>query len=212
MHDGNAAVYCDGQKGNFRMIAFLEGTVAGKTLASAYVNVGGVGFEVGMSQTSLSKLPASGEHVLVYTYLQVRDDGMSLFRFLSMEEKALFEKLITVSGIGPKVALAALSSYAPSQLADLIAAQDVAAVQRIPGIGKKTASRIILELKGSLDEGIGGLFAHEEQAGNPMLDGVREALLSMGFTTTEIDLSLKGAPDNATESALLQYALKKLGA
>ena len=129
------------------MIAFLDGTLAGKTLASAFVNVGGVGFEVGMSQAGLAKLPATGEHVTVHTYLQVRDDGMSLFGFLSLEEKALFEKLITVSGVGPKVALAALSSYAPSQLADLIAAQDVAAVQRIPGVGKKTASRIILELK-----------------------------------------------------------------
>ena len=193
------------------MIAFLHGEVAGKTLASAYINVNGVGFEVGMSASSLAKLPPTGERVVVHTYLQVRDDGMSLFGFLSLEEKALFEKLITVSGVGPKVALAALSSYSPSQLADLIAAQDVAAVQRIPGIGKKTASRIILELKGSLDQGIGGLFAAEEAAVNQAAEGAKEALLSMGFTTAEIDLSLKGAPEDATESALLQYALKKLG-
>ncbi|MBQ3328387.1 MAG: Holliday junction branch migration protein RuvA [Eggerthellaceae bacterium] len=194
------------------MIAFLDGTLAGKTLASAFVNVGGVGFEVGMSQAGLAKLPATGEHVTVHTYLQVRDDGMSLFGFLSLEEKALFEKLITVSGVGPKVALAALSSYAPSQLADLIAAQDVAAVQRIPGVGKKTASRIILELKGSLDQGIGGLFGQDERVVNQALEGAKEALLSMGFTTGEIDLALKGAPEDGTESSLLQYALKKLGA
>ncbi len=193
------------------MIAFLDGVIAGKMLSSALINVGGVGFEVGMSASSLSKLPPIGEHATVHTYLQVRDDGMSLFGFLTLEEKALFEKLITVSGVGPKVALAALSSYAPAQLADLIAAQDVAAVQRIPGIGKKTASRIILELKGSLDEGIGGLFANDEAAANQAFEGAKEALLSMGFTTAEIDLSLKGAPDDATESALLQYALKKLG-
>ena len=117
------------------MIAFLDGEVAGKTLASAFINVGGVGFEVGMSGSSLAKLPPVGDRVIVHTYLQVRDDGMSLFGFLAMEEKALFEKLITVSGVGPKVALAALSSYAPDQLADLIAAQDVAAVQRIPAVG-----------------------------------------------------------------------------
>lgn len=194
------------------MIAFLDGTLAGKTLASAFVNVGGVGFEVGMSQAGLAKLPATGEHVTVHTYLQVRDDGMSLFGFLSLEEKALFEKLITVSGVGPKVALAALSSYAPSQLADLIAAQDVAAVQRIPGVGKKTASRIILELKGSLDQGIGGLFGQDERVVNQAFEGAKEALLSMGFTTGEIDLALKGAPEDGTESSLLQYALKKLGA
>ena len=194
------------------MIAFLEGTVAGKTLVGAFINVGGVGFEVGMSHASLSDLPAVGERVLVYTYLQVRDDGMALYGFLSLEEKALFEKLITVSGVGPKVALAALSSYSPAQLADLIAAQDVAAVQRIPGVGKKTASRIILELKGSLDQGIGGLFSQEQPAVNQALAGAREALLSMGFSSTEADLALKGAPDDAAEVALIPYALRKLGA
>ena len=193
------------------MIAFLEGTVAGRTPASAFLNVGGVGFEVGMSQASLSKLPEAGQRALVYTHLQVRDDGMSLFGFLSLEEKALFEKLITVSGVGPKVALAALSSYTPDQLADLIATQDVAAVQRIPGVGKKMASRIILELKGSLDQGIESLFAQDGQAANQALDGASEALLSMGFTSAEIELALKGAPDGASEASLLQYALKKLG-
>ena len=194
------------------MIAFLEGVIAGKTLASVYLNVGGVGFEVGMSQAGLSKLPQVGEQVLVHTYLQVRDDGMSLFGFLSLEEKALFEKLITVSGVGPKVALAALSSYTPAELATLIAAQDIAAVQRIPGVGKKTASRIVLELKGSLDQGIGGLFADDEQVVSKAVEGAREALLSMGFTSAEADLALKGAPEDGTESTLLQYALKKLGA
>ena len=193
------------------MIAFLDGVVAGKTLASAYINVGGVGFEVGMSSTALGQLPAAGERVQVYTYLQVRDDGMSLYGFLSLEEKALFEKLITVSGVGPKVALAALSSYTPEQLATHIAAQDVAAVQRIPGIGKKTASRIIVELRGSLDQGIGSLFGEGAPAKSAAFDGAREALLSMGFTGTEVELALKGAPEDATETALLQYALKKLG-
>ena len=193
------------------MIAFLDGTVAGKTHACAYINVGGVGFEVGMSSSGLSKLPATGERVQVHTYLQVRDDGMALYGFLSLEEKALFERLITVSGVGPKVALAALSSYSPEQLAELIAAQDVAAVQRIPGIGKKTASRIILELKGSLDQGLGGLFADSAASSSSAMASAREALLSMGFTGTEVELSLKGAPEDATDAALIQYALKKLG-
>ena len=193
------------------MISFLDGTIAGKTPVSALINVGGVGFEVGMSQASLSRLPETGERIVVHTHLQVRDDGMSLFGFTSFEEKELFEKLITVSGVGPKVALAALSSYSPVQLAGLIAAQDVAAVQRIPGIGKKTASRIILELKGSLDASEGGLAGEGAPSTSPALDGVSEALLSMGFTTAEIELALKGAPEGASEGALLQYALKKLG-
>jgi len=193
------------------VIAFLEGTVAGKTLTSAYVNVNGVGFEVGMSSAALAKLPETGQPVSVFTYLQVRDDGMALFGFLSLEEKALFEKLIAVSGIGPKVALAALSSYSPDQLIGFIAAQDVAAVQRIPGVGKKTASRIILELKGSFDADLAGLAGEAAPRENAALAGAREALLSMGFTATEADLALKNAPEDAGEGALLQYALKKLG-
>ena len=193
------------------MIAFLEGAVAAKTPTSALINVNGVGFEVGMSTSSLSKLPETGERTLVYTYLQVRDDGMSLYGFSSMEEKALFEKLITVSGVGPKVALAALSTYGPVQIADFVSAQDVAAIQRVPGIGKKMASRIILELKGTLAEGIGGLFAEEKPVESRAMADARAALLSMGFTEAEIVLALTGAPADASDSALLQYALKKLG-
>ena len=111
------------------------------------------------------------------------------------------------------MALAALSSFSPRALADAIAAQDVALVSRIPGVGKKTASRIILELKGSLDQGIEGLFG--ETATVPPTDeglkGATEALLSMGFTSAEADVALKGAPEGAGEGALLQYALKRLG-
>ena len=193
------------------MIAFLEGTLAGKTSTAALLNVGGVGFEVGMSQRALSKLPSAGDSVLVHTYLQVRDDGMSLYGFQSIEEKALFERLITVSGVGPKVALAALSMYDPDKLVELIAAQDVTAVQRIPGIGKKMASRIILELKGSFDEGLVSLFGEQTPVSSKEREGAVEALLSMGFTSAEADLALKDAPDGASEAALLQYALKKLG-
>ncbi len=196
------------------MIAFLKGTVEAKTLSSLYLDVNGIGFEVGMSSTSLAKMPSQGSEAQVFTYLQTRDDGMSLYGFYSMEEKALFEKLIGVSGVGPKMALAALSTYAPEALATMIATQDVAAVQRIPGVGKKTASRIILELKGSLDQGIGNLFTAEEDSAtqDPAFELAREALLSMGFTSAETDLALKGAPVGSTDSALLQYALKRLGA
>ena len=193
------------------MIAFLEGRVAGKTPTSAYINVGGVGFEVGMSSSGLSKLPAQGEHVQVFTYLQVRDDALALYGFLSLEEKALFEKLITVSGVGPKVALAALSCYSADQLAELIATQDVVAVQHIPGIGKKMASRIILELKGSFDEGLSSLFDEARPVASAAIEGATEALLSMGFTSAEVGLALKDAPADADEAALLQYALKKIG-
>lgn len=194
------------------MIAFLKGILAGRSLTEAYIDVQGVGYAVAMSQASLAKLPAAGEAVQVLTHLQVRDDGIALFGFLSAEEKVLFEKLITVSGVGPKVALAALSSFSPDKLANAIAAQDVALVSKIPGVGKKTASRIILELKGSLDQGIESLFENgEEQQANTALKGAREALLAMGFTSAEADLALKGAEEGASEQALIQYGLKKLG-
>ena len=187
------------------MIAFLKGVLAAKTATTAFIEVNGVGYAVGMSQASLSKLPEAGAAVEVHTFLQVRDDGLSLFGFLTLEEKALFERLIGVGGVGPKVALAALSAFSPAGLVAAVQAQDVAAVQRIPGVGKKTASRIILELKGSFDE------AAPAVASAANLAGTREALLSMGFTSEEADVALKGAPEGAAESVLLQYALKRLG-
>lgn len=200
------------------MIAFLKGVLVGKSPDTAFIEVNGVGFAVGMSQASLAKLPEVGQPVQVHTYLQMREDGASLYGFLSLEEQALFEQLIGVSGVGPKVALAALSSFpSPQALVSAISAQDVAAVQRIPGVGKKTASRIILELKGSLDHGLGQLFGIDGQptqtapAQSAALRAAREALLSMGFTSAEVDLSLKGASDDASDEALLKYALKRLG-
>lgn len=201
------------------MIAFLKGVLAGKTAACAYIDVQGVGYAVGMSQGALSKLPAVGEPVQVHTYLQVSDNGIALYGFLTLEEKALFERLIGVSGVGPKVALAALSSFTPEALVAAVQAQDVAAVQKIPGVGKKTASRIILELKGSFDQGLASLFdvsgapssAAAAAAAAERLKGAREALLALGFASAEAEVALKGAPEDADENALIKYALKRLG-
>ena len=203
------------------MIAFLNGILVARRPSSVYLDVNGVGFEVLMPQSSIAKLPETGSPVQVMTYLQVRDDGMSLFGFLSLEEKALFEELIDVSGVGPKLALAALSFYSPQELVSAIATQDVARISKIPGVGKKTAQRIILELKGAVDDGMGGLFgdASADASGGGALSapqgstlkGIADALLSMGFTSAEAELALAGAPEDASESAILQYALKRLG-
>lgn len=193
------------------MIAFLTGTLAAKTHDAAIVETAGIGYEVGMSSDGLSRLPEVGEKVQLHTYLQVREDALSLFGFLTLEEKTLFMRLISVSGIGPKVALSALSVFTPQDLITHITAQDVAAVSRIPGVGKKTASRIILELKGSLDKdllaGEGGATLGPSAA----IQATREALLSMGFSSEEADLALKNAPESADEAKLLQHALKRLG-
>ena len=149
------------------MIAFLKGVLAAKTATTAFIEVNGVGYAVGMSQASLSKLPEAGAPVEVHTFLQVRDDALALYGFLALEEKALFERLIGVGGVGPKVALAALSAFSPAGLVAAVQAQDVAAVQRIPGVGKKTASRIILELKDKLAKGQLTVSGGEAFAGEP---------------------------------------------
>ena len=195
------------------MIAFLKGTVAGRGLDVAFVDVNGVGFAVHMPATDIARLPEAGEPVAVFTHLAVREDDMSLYGFLTQDEHALFLRLIGVSGIGPKAALAALSTFKPEELISAIQSEDVKAVSTIPGVGKKTAQRLILELKGSLAQaGENNLFSSETAAATARLQGARDALLSMGFTLAEADLSLKDAPETlATESALLQYALKRLG-
>ena len=192
------------------MIAFLAGTLAGKSADVAYIECNGVGFEVGMSANSLAKMPEVGSRVQVYTYLQVREDAMTLFGFASAEEKALFEKLIGVSGVGPKMALAALSTFGPQALVDAIMAEDAALVSRIPGVGKKTAQRIILELRGTLEKSLSqGDSAATTQSG--IVSTVVEDLLAMGFTQAEAELACKGMPADATEARGLQYALKRLG-
>jgi Holliday junction DNA helicase RuvA len=194
------------------VIAFLRGALAAKTALGIVVDVAGVGYSVSMSANSLSKLPPLRAEVTVLTYMQVSDAGVFLYGFLSEDEKALFERLITVSGVGPKVALAALSTFAPAALADAITSENTALVSKIPGVGKKTAQRIILELKGTL----GDTFAPQNETGvtggqSAALAGAAEALLSMGFTSAEAELALKGADEGATEQQLLKAALKKLG-
>lgn len=191
------------------MISYLKGILAASDAFSAIIDVNGVGFQVGMSTKSLARLPEAGKPVQVFTVLQVRDDAMALYGFASTEERETFNKLVGVSGIGPKVALGVLSTFTPDELARAIADEDVTAITRIPGIGKKSASRIVLELKGSLDKGV--QTAQAKASAKKRLAGAAEALLAMGFTPQEADVALQDAPAAADESTLLQYALKRLG-
>lgn len=193
------------------MIAFLEGVVAVKTATKAVIKVGGVGFEVLMSTTSLSALPPQGEDVHVHTYLNVSDQGIALFGFMDEEEQRLFTALIAISGIGPKMALAALSTFTPKELKRAVAVEDVKAISKIPGVGKKTASRIVLELKGSIPD-----MEEPRSEADPVLvpsamKNATDALLSLGFTRKEIDDAMAGAPSDGTEETLLQYALRRIG-
>ncbi len=194
------------------MITFLTGRLAEKGLNHAVLDVHGVGFRMAMSTSSLSALPAEGDEVTVHTHLHVREDELSLFGFENAEEKSLFAKLITVSGVGPKVALAALSSFTPDALVAAIVTEDVALVSSIPGVGKKTSQRIILELKDKLgvpdDLAIGGRGVPAQAAAAQ----AREALVSMGFSSAEAATALKGYEGVADDAqAMLRHALKRLG-
>ena len=200
------------------MIAFLRGEFVGASSTMAYIDVNGVGYGVLMAARSLALLPAVGETVAVFTHLQVSDAGIALYGFVSEDERTLFNQLITVNGVGPKMALAALSTYAPQELVRAIATENITAVSKIPGVGKKTAQRIVLELKGSQTLAQSGLFSDEGDAAAAVpvaagtaIQAAAEALLSMGFTEAEADLALRDAPEDASESKLLQYALKRLG-
>lgn len=201
------------------MIAFLRGEVAGRTATDALVDVGGVGYCVHMGARQLAQLPEVGQPVKVLTYMQVSDAGMALYGFLEDSERQLFLQLLQVSGVGPKVACAVLGHYAAEELAHAIATEDVNMVAKVPGVGKKTAQRIILELKGSLESfdavGMAPLFGGRGVTAAPKkvsaAEAVTAALLSMGFTGREAELALQGAPEDGSESALLKYALKKLG-
>lgn len=190
------------------MIAHVTGRIAAKSASSCVIDVGGVGLRLFMSTNALAHLPAEGDDVTVFTHLHVREDDLTLFGFESLDEQELFEKLITVSGVGPKVALSALSSFAPADLATAVAREDDALIASVPGIGKKTAQRIIIELKDRLGAGeLNPRAGARKGASNEAAD----ALVSMGFSTAEVAVALKGyeGPDDA--QAMLRHALKRLG-
>lgn len=190
------------------MIAFLTGRLARKGSSFALLDVGGVGYRLHMSTRSLSELPAEGDDVTVFTHLHVREDELSLFGFESLAEQEAFELLLTVSGVGPKVALATLSSLSAEALAQAVASQDVALISSVPGIGKKTAQRIILELADKLDSG-GPLGATSPYGDGAASAEARAALLAMGFSAAETASALNGGSGDA--QSLLRHALRRLG-
>ena len=195
------------------MFAQIRGRLVSIDAATAVIDVNGIGFELGMSTISLAALGPLGTELTVYTSLIVRDDSLDLYGFIDVDERGLFERLLTVSGVGPKVALSALSTFNASSLEHLIIEEDVKRLSTIPGMGKKTVQRLILELKGSL-------VAMEEASyatagGNgpvAVLPQVTEALAGMGFTRSEIELALRGydgPEDDVAER--VRYALQRLG-
>ena len=199
------------------MIAQVRGTLEEASLSSVVVDVGGVGFELGISGITAASLPALGQEVRLYTRMQVREDAWSLFGFATKEERTLFDHLVSVSGVGPKLALSVLSKFRVSELYAVVVIEDV---KRVPGVGKKTAQRLILELQSTFakDKSLSGISAELPDQlplaprENGALADANAALLSMGFTPQEAELALAGYDDGqATTEEMLQGALKRLG-
>jgi len=173
------------------MIASLSGKLETVSGEGALINVGGVGFRVAMPTTDLSALGAPGAEVKVFTHLHVREDNLSLFGFASAEELWLFETLLGVTGLGPKLALAMLSTLSPEQITTAIATGSTDMLNMIPGIGKKVANRIVLELKEKI--GAGWIAAPATQAAQENTD-VLTALTSLGYSAAEAVKAVAALP------------------
>lgn len=202
------------------MIAFLRGKIALLEEGAVVLDVGGVGYRVFVPASYLTRLPGPGEEVHMPTYLVVREDSMQLFGFSDYVERELFAMLLNVSGIGPRGALAVLSSLSPQQLCLAVAQEDVKTVTKVPGVGKKTAQRLILELKDKLKgrvteqqvEGIEDLGGQVETA--DAADAVF-ALVALGYSAGEAEAAVQEVVKSAQglpASELLRLALQKLDA
>ena len=180
------------------MIAHLRGRLIAKHPNQAIVEAGGVGYDVTISIPTFSDLPAIGEEVSIHVHTHVREDAIALFGFLRQEEKQLFERLISVSGIGPKLAITILSGMPAAEMVGAIRGNDVARLTRIPGIGKKTAARMVLELRDKLEHFGAAPAAPPASA---VEEDVLSALLNLGYARPAAERALAmagkngGAPD-----------------
>ena len=187
------------------MISFLEGEVAERSGGRVVIAVGGVGYDVQVPASTLASLPTVGRRARVHTRMVVRDDAMTLFGFGSTDERELFDLLVTVNGIGPKVALSFLSVLSPDAFRRAVSAGDVAALTVVPGVGKKVAQRVVLDLKDRL----GGDVVIVD---GPLAD-VREALLGLGLSPQEASEAMAGLPSDGGRPVedLLRDALQRMG-
>ena len=195
------------------MIERLRGVVAAKGGDGVVIDVGGVGFHLEVSSVTLRDVPAVGAETLLYTHLNVREDALQLFGFSSEEERGLFRLFIGVSKIGPKLALAALSCRRAPDLKRALAGGDVALFASVPGIGKKTAERLILELREKVGEipGWSGKMtgASAEGGDDEPLPLARAALIELGFSLQEADKLLVGMEPGLSAEDMVRKALSR---
>lgn len=206
------------------MIVHLTGTLVELLPTCAVLDVGGVGYELGISSSTAAALPQVGTAgVSIYTRLIVREDAMDLYGFATREERSVFDKLVAISGVGPKLALSVLSTFTPAQLAVVVSTQDIARMATVPGVGKRKGQRLLVELEGvfAKDKELQGLVGMEMPSAAPaaasgvatIVQETNEALLSMGFSPQEAELALEGMDDAGvtTIEQALSFALRRLG-
>jgi len=188
------------------MIAYIKGILTSKHPAEATVETGGLGYRLFIPVSTFDKLPATGSEILFHTYLHVREDALQLYGFLSAEDKDFFLTLTDVSGIGPRLALGILSGAKVSDLRKAIEAEDIAFLSRIPGLGKKTATKLVFELRGKLP-------SPEEPAAPPrpaLYEDALSALLNLGYRKTDAEGALARLGTLDTLESAITGALKLL--
>lgn len=187
------------------MIGRLRGTLVSVVAGGVVIDVGGVGYEVAVTPDTVAHLPTVGEEVVVHTHLQVREDDMSLYGFESLSDRDLFRVVITASGVGPKVAMALLATLGTDRLRRAILNEDVTALSTAPGVGKRSAQKLILELRPKLADAEAEIVTASGSA------HVRQALEQLGYRNEEINHVLADLdPDQPVETQIKE-ALKALG-
>ena len=190
------------------MIGRLTGALAEKNPPQIVIDVNGIGYELDVPMSTFYNLPATGEKVSLLTHFAVREDGHFLYGFLSEAERFAFRQLLRISGIGARTALSVLSGLSVGDLAAAVARQDVGRLTKIPGIGKKTAERLLLELKGKLAEAATG--PGPTAAVDDALQDILNALLALGYNEKEAAAAMKPLPAGVGTSDGIRQALKLL--
>jgi Holliday junction DNA helicase RuvA len=189
------------------MIGRVQGILVEKNFPQVIVSCGGVGYEIDVPMSTFYPLPRTGEEVTLLTHLVVREDAHLLFGFLTAGERGAFRQLLKISGVGPKVALSVLSGMSVDDLSAAVSTEDAGRLTRIPGIGKKTAERLVLELRDKLPRAV---LATRTEAASAASSDVLTALLGLGYNEREASAAVKQLPSDLQLADAIRQALKQL--
>ena len=193
------------------MIGYLEGQIKIKEAPDLLLIVNGVGYEIEASMQTHYRLPEIGEKTSLFTHLSIREDAHKLYGFATLEERALFRTLIKVNGVGPKLALQILSTLTPDEFMTRVQNEDVTSLVKLPGIGKKTAERLVIEMKDKLQDLVSVATTDSGTVITSSRDDAVNALVSLGYQQTEVRQILKSMDvDNMDVQAIIKEALKML--